>query len=168
MLLTLLVLVAAQEAGPLEPARAGKVQCYDPIVVEKTCRAIGAYRFGPGEEIWNDAQNVINDAPHIVVRSTTRVYVRDNAECVKSDNLPDEITAIEVQGARLTGAQYETARKQVAEAFASSIGSGEICTRYHSGPDGSLRAVVSLAGVERPDLESAVRWVNPAEWRLRD
>ena len=168
MLLTLLALAAAQDAGPLEPARAGKVQCYDPIVAEKTCRAIGAYRFGDDGQIWNDAQSVLNDTPHIVLRATTRVYVRDDAECAKSDNLAEEITAIEVDGSALAGAQYEAVRKQVAEAMATTIGSGELCTRYHPNPDGSLRAVASLNGVERPDLESAVRWVNATEWRLRD
>lgn len=167
MLLTLLALMVAQDADPLEPARAGKVQCYDPIIAEKTCRAMGAYRFGADGEIWNDAQSVVNDTPHIVLRATTRVYVRDDAECAKSDNLAEEITAIEVDGAALTGAQYDAIRKQAAEAMSATIGNGELCTVYHPKPDGSLRAIASLNGVARPDLESVVRWVNPADWRLR-
>jgi hypothetical protein len=168
MLVAAFALLLAQDAGPLEPARGGLVQCYDPDRAARTCRAIGAYRFTADGVVWNDAQTVISPSPRIVLRATTKVYVRDSAECTLPESRADEITAIEVNGTTLQGDVFETARKQIADAVQATLGAGELCSTYHPNPDGSLRAVTVIDGVERPELESTVLWIDPAEgWTLR-
>ena len=167
MLVAALALLIAQDAGPLEPGRNGLVQCYGPDVAGKTCRAIGAYRFGADGVIWNDARNLINDTPRVVLHATGKVYVRGDAECARPENRAEEITGVEVDGVALAGEQFEAVRRQIADGIQASLGDGEFCTTYHPNPDGSMRAVVTVDGVERPEFQSTVRWVDPAEgWTL--
>ncbi|MBX3478446.1 MAG: hypothetical protein KF910_12605 [Brevundimonas sp.] len=168
MLMTLMMLALVQDADPLAPGRAGKVQCYDPVVAEKTCRAIGAYRFGPGDEIWNESQSLLGASPRIVLTGRTRVWVRDGAECARNQNHADEIVGIQVNGVALEDGQYETVRAQIGAALETAMGGGELCSTYHANDDGSLRATVTVGGVDRPEFESTVLWVDPAEWRLAD
>ncbi|GAA0638676.1 hypothetical protein [Brevundimonas lenta] len=167
MLIAALALLLAQDAGPLEPGRSGQVQCYGPDVAARTCTAIGAYRFAEDGTIWNDAQNLINAAPRIVLHATAKVYVRNDAECARQENRGDDITAIEVDGVPLEGQALETARKQIADNMQTVLGDGEFCTTYHPNPDGSLRAAVTIDGVDRPEFESTVLWIDPAQgWTL--
>jgi hypothetical protein len=168
LLMTLLAIAAApQDAGPLEPARSGQVQCYGPDVGRKTCNAIGAYRFQPDGVIWNDARNMIGADPAVVLQATGKVYVRDGAECARPENRAEEITGIEVNGVPLEGQMFETVRRQIADNMQTLLGSGEFCSTFHPNPDGTLRAVVTTDGVERPEFESTVLWIDPAEgWTL--
>lgn len=169
MLLTILVFaLAAQDADPLAPGRAGMVQCYGPDVSAKTCDAMGAYRFGSDGVIWNDARNRINESPRVVLYATGKVYVRDGAECARPENRAEEITSLEVDGVALQGDEFERLRKQIADGIQETLGDGEFCSTYHPNPDGSLRAAVTIGGVERPEFESTVLWVDPAEgWTLK-
>lgn len=168
LLMALLALAAApQDAGPLEPGRAGKLQCYGPNVAAKTCTAIGAYRFDADGTIWNDARNQIGASPAIVLHATGRVYVKDGAECARADNRAEEITGIEVDGTRLEGAQFESARQQIAANISLVLGDGEFCSTYAPNPDGTLKASVTVDGVARPEFESTVLWIEPnAGWTL--
>lgn len=168
LLMALLALAGApQEAGPLEPGRAGKLQCYGPNVAAKTCTAIGGYRFEADGTIFNDARNQINASPAIVLHATGRVYVKDGAECARAENRAEEITGIEIDGARLDGARFEAARQQIAANISAVLGDGEFCSTYTPNPDGTLKASVSVDGVARPEFESTVLWIEPnAGWTL--
>ena len=168
MLITLMMLTLVQDVDPLAPGRQGQVQCYDPVVAEKTCRAISTYRFGPGDEIWNESQSLLSPDPRIVIKSRTRIWVRGDAECARNENLKDEIMEVQVNGTALEGAQYESARTQIGALLDASMTGGELCSTYQPGADGALRATVSIGGVVRPDMESTLMWVDPAGWRLQD
>lgn len=168
LLMALLALAAApQDLGPLEPGRAGKLQCYGPNVAARTCTAIGGYRFQPDGTILNDARNQIGAAPAIVLYATGRVYVKDGAECARSENRVEEITRIDVDGAQLPDEQFQLARQQIAANIQAVLGDGEFCSTYHPNPDGTLRATVAINGVERPEFESTVLWIDAdAGWTL--
>ncbi|MFC7380368.1 hypothetical protein [Brevundimonas sp. GCM10030266] len=168
LLMALLALAAApQDAGPLEPGRSGRMQCYGPDVAAKTCTAIGAYRFDADGTIWNDARNMISGSPAIVLVATGKVYVRDGAECANPDNRAEEITGVEVNGRPLEGAQFETVRAQIAANMDAVLGEGELCSTYVPNPDGTLKAAVTIGGVARPEFESVVLWIEPdAGWTL--
>lgn len=162
-----LALLVPQDAGPLEPGRAGKLQCYGPNVAAKTCTAIGAYRFEADGTIWNDARNQIAASPAVVLYATGRVYVRDGAECANSENRAEEITRIDVDGVELPREQFLIARQQIAANVQQVLGDGEFCSTYAPNPDGSLKASVSINGVARPEFESTVLWIEPdAGWTL--
>lgn len=168
LLIALLALAAApQDAGPLEPGRAGKLQCYGPNIAAKTCTAIGGYRFEADGTIFNDARNQINATPAIVLHATGRVYVKDGAECARTDNRAEEITRIDVDGTPLQGEQFNAARTQIAANIGAVLGDGEFCSTYTPNPDGTLTASVSINGVARPEFESTVLWIEPdAGWTL--
>ncbi|RYG17943.1 MAG: hypothetical protein EON96_05805 [Caulobacteraceae bacterium] len=168
LLMALLALAAApQDAGPLEPGRAGKLQCYGPDVAAKTCTAIGGYRFDPDGSIWNIARNQISAAPAVVLHATGRVYVKDGAECARSENREEEITGIDVGGTPLEGEQLNAVRQQIAANIGAVLGNGEFCSTYTPNPDGTMRASVTVDGVARPEFESTVLWIEPtAGWTL--
>jgi hypothetical protein len=162
-----LALLAPQDVGPLEPGRAGKLQCYGPNVAAKTCTAIGAYRFDADGTIWNDARNMISASPQVVLHATGKVYVKDGAECAHPLNRAEEITRIDVNGAALEGAQFTAARQQIADNINLVLGDGEFCSTYVPNPDGTLKAAVTIDGVARPEFESVVLWIEPdAGWTL--
>jgi hypothetical protein len=168
LLMALLALAGApQDAGPLEPGRSGKLQCYGPNVAAKTCTAIGGYRFEADGTIFNDARNMINASPAIVLHATGRVYVKDGAECARSENRAEEITRIDVDGVPLEGEQFNTVRTQIAANISAVLGDGEFCSTYTPNPDGTLKASVSINGTARPEFESTVLWIDTdAGWTL--
>ena len=168
LLMALLALAGApQDVGPLEPGRAGKLQCYGPDVAAKTCTAIGGYRFEADGTIFNDARNQINASPAIVLHATGRVYVKDGAECARSENRAEEITRIDVDGVPLEGEQFNTVRTQIAANISAVLGDGEFCSTYAPNADGTLKASVSINGTARPEFESTVLWIDAdAGWTL--
>ncbi|KQW84040.1 hypothetical protein [Brevundimonas sp. Root1279] len=169
MLITFMTAALLVQTGdPLAPARDGMVQCYRPNAAAKTCNAIGSYRFGADGAITNDAVNLLNADPLIVMHATAKVYVRDGAECSMIVNDPTTITAVEFNGAPLAGEQLAAAQKGIVDSMIAGLGGeGEFCTTYHPNPDGTLRAAVTIDGVAKPEAESVVLWVNPADgWRV--
>ncbi|RZJ45589.1 MAG: hypothetical protein EON87_07115 [Brevundimonas sp.] len=168
LLMALLALAGApQDAGPLEPGRSGKLQCYGPDIATRTCTAIGAYRFDADGTIWNDARNQINASPQIVLHATGKVYVRDGAECARPENRAEEITRIDLNGVALEGEQFTTVRRQIADNINLVLGEGEFCSTYAPNPDGTLKASVTVDGVARPEFESTVLWIEAdAGWTL--
>lgn len=168
LLMALLALAGApQDAGPLEPGRAGKLQCYGPNVAARTCTAIGSYRFDADGTIWNIARNQINAAPAVILYATGKVYVKEGAECAHPENRAEEITGIDVDGTPLQGDQFDAFRQQIAANIAAVLGDGEFCSTYHPNPDGSMRATVTIDGVARPEFESTVLWIAPdAGWTI--
>ncbi|MBU1383728.1 MAG: hypothetical protein KKC29_11570 [Alphaproteobacteria bacterium] len=165
--LAMLATVALADPDPLAPARDGQLQCYHPDLARKTCQAIGTYRFGPDGVIWNDIQNMLTADPSLVLYATGKVYIRNGAECDDPDNRAEQITAIEVDGVALDGEAFLAARKQLADDFRTNFGDGEFCSRYHPNPDGTLRAVITVGGVERPRFETTLYWIDAADgWTL--
>lgn len=171
MILTTLValaMTAPSDPNPLAPARDGRVQCYTPDVERKVCRAIGAYRFEPDGRIINDAENMLSTDPLVILRASSDVYVKGNAECASAGAFNEShILSVEVNGAPLEGEQLAAARSMYIERMRSGIGTGEYCSTYHSKPDGSLRALVTVDGIPRRESEDTIMWVRPEDgWRV--
>ena len=166
--LGMLTAVVLTVPDPLAPGRTGQVQCYGPDVEQKTCESIGSYRFEPDGRIINKAENVVSSSPRIVVTAAGEVYVRNGAECTSESATPDHILSVEVNGEPLTGADLDTVRQQIATGMNEAVGEGEYCSTYHPKPDGSMIALVTVAGQPRPDFTSTVLWVRREDgWRLQ-
>lgn len=169
ILLTLAALATAALADPdpLAPARDGQVQCYTPDVERKTCRAIGSYRFESDGRIINDAENMLSTEPLIILRAGSEVYIKNNAECSSTAFDESHIQEVEVDGVKLEGENFASARSFIAQTMREALGTGEYCSTYHPKPDGSLRALVTVNDVPRPDAEDTVRWVRREDgWRV--
>lgn len=166
--LAVLATVALANPDPLAPGRSGQVQCYGPDVERKTCESIGSYRFEPDGRIINKAENVVGGSPRVVVIAEGEVYVRGDAECSSDSVTPDHILAVEVDDEPLAGADLDAVRQQIATGMNEVVGEGEYCSTYHPKPDGSMIALVTVAGQPRPDFTSTVLWVRREDgWRLQ-
>ncbi|HWQ86499.1 hypothetical protein [Brevundimonas sp.] len=167
MAFVVLAITALTDPDPLAPARDGQVQCYTPDVERKTCRAIGSYLFEPDGRIINDAENMLNEEPFVILRARSAVYVRDGAVCATDAFDDRHIRTIEVNGNTLEGEAMSSARSAVAASMRETIGTGEYCSTYHPKPDGSLRALVTVNGLPRPDAEDMVLWIRREDgWRV--
>lgn len=167
MTLAALATAALADPDPLAPARGGQVQCYRPDVERKICRAIGSYRFESDGRIINDGENMLSREPLIILRAGSEVYIKDNAECASTAFDESHIQEIEVDGVKLEGESLASARSVIAESMREAIGPGEYCSTYHPKPDGSLRALVTVDGVPRPEAEDTVLWVRREDgWRV--
>ena len=169
LLLTFVALTAQALAGsdPLAPAREGLVQCYGVHAERKTCDGIGVYSFGPDGVVTNNSVNMMLAEPRVLLRASSKVYVRGAAECSMVTDHAGMITALEVDGVALEGEQFESLRQHFASELKASLGSGEYCTTYQPGPDSMLRSVVTVNGVEMPQVENTTLWVHPSDgWRV--
>lgn len=166
--LTVLTAFAFGASDPLAPSRAGEIQCYEPDVELKTCKALSSYRFEADGRILNKAETVISDDPRVVLIAEGDVYIRDDAECSADPVSPDHILAVEVDGHALSGGDLAVVSQNIATAMNEAVGEGEYCSTYHPKPDGSMLALVTVGGQPRPEFTSAVRWVRPEDgWRLQ-
>jgi len=152
---------------PLAPAREGLVQCYGVHVERKTCDGIGAYSVGQDGVLTNNSMNVMSVEPLVLMRATSKVYVRGEAECSMVTDPASMIVGLEVDGAALEGEQFEILRQEIAAGLKANLGTGEFCTTYHPGQNGLLRATVTVNGVEKPQVENTALWVRPEDgWRV--
>lgn len=170
MILLIFVALAAAPTSvldPLAPAREGLVQCYGAHVERKTCDGIGVYSFGPDGEITNTSTNMMSLEPVILLRASSKVYVRGEAECSMVTDHVSMITALEVDGVPLEGERFKALRQQIADALKVNLGTGEYCTTYNPRPDGTLLASVTVNGVAMPQVDSIALWVRPSDgWRV--
>jgi hypothetical protein len=70
---------ALDPPNPLEPALAGRVQCYEPNEAKKTCRALASYLRTGGPRYPNTALVLI--AATVTLETTTPVEVKAGAVC---------------------------------------------------------------------------------------
>jgi hypothetical protein len=163
-MLTLSLLLLAAAADPLAPARAGQVQCYDPVPAQKLCRAMGSYAFAADGTISNLAVTRIQDSPAIVMFARSPVVLKGDKECSAGALKATDIERIEVDGQALDAATLAVARGQIVAALPDFMKTGEpLCSAYAHGADGALTATVDVGGVAHPELTATVRWVDPAE-----
>jgi hypothetical protein len=167
-MLTLSLLLLAAATDPLAPARAGLVQCYDPVPAQKLCRAMGSYDFAADGTISNLAVTRIQDAPAIVMFARSPVVLRDDKECSAGAIKESDIEKIEVNGQALDAATLAIARGQIVAALPDFMKTGEaLCSAYAPNADGTLSATVDVGGVAHPELTATVMWVNPLEgWKV--
>jgi hypothetical protein len=151
----------AADLGPLAPAAEGKVQCYQPNEVAKTCQSIGSYRIGPGGEIENTASMMISTSPQVVMTTRAPAVIKAGKDCgvLKAEHI--DASTFVVEGKPADAAQTAALRAQMKGALRSVIGH-EVCSAYL--PNGAaLMATSTIDGMANPSLDQKVIWVSPAE-----
>lgn len=170
MIILLAVLAAVPQqadADPLAPARAGMVQCYGVHPEQKTCNGISRYRFNDDGTITNESVNIARAEPLTLFHARSTVYVRDGAECTMITDPAALFTAVEVDGVPVDEEALDGFRAIMGDVVRTSVGVGEYCTRYRQNPDGTLQALTTVDGVEKPGTLNTVLWVSPDDgWRV--
>ena len=153
--------VEAAAVDPLAPAWAGQVQCYGPNVERRSCVSIGAYSKDPAGAIQNDATVLLAVQPQIVMRTTAAVQVKGEAVCAVLAARDVETAQFIIDGQPAAADNADSIRRGIAPAYKQVL-NRELCTTYE--PDGAeMKALVTVDGRRRPDLDLRVRWVSPAE-----
>jgi hypothetical protein len=151
----------AADLGPLAPAAEGKVQCFQPNEVAKTCQSIGSYKIGPAGEIENTVSMMISTSPQVVMTTHAPAAVKAGKDCgvLKAEHV--DASTFVVEGKPADAAQTGALRAQMKAALKGVLGH-EVCSAFL--PNGaSLMASSSIDGVARPNLDQKVIWVSPSE-----
>jgi len=161
MMFAVLVLLAGapQTEDVLAPARAGKLQCYQPNVAARTCQSLASYTRNPDGSYRNGATVLISPTAQIVLETSSVVHVVSGAVC--GTIARDDVLAGKVFKAGAPIAPDKMLLESIADGYAAAglIGP-EICTRYIA--DGAaMKAEISIAGVPQPDFSTRVIWVSP-------
>ena len=147
---------------PIADAARGRLQCYQPDVVRKTCRSLASYGIDANGKIINPATVLISARPAIVMATTTYVVVRAGRVCGvirQEDVAAAEFT---VDGLPATAEQTTMLREQIAIIRKPMIGP-EICTAYVRN-GAMLVAKATIGGVAtKPAMDQKVIWVTPTE-----
>jgi hypothetical protein len=162
LVLTAAVLaISAASADPLAEGLAGKLQCYRPDPVKKTCGALSAYSQRRDGAILNSADVMLSPNPVVVMHTLSTVEIKGDAVCGPLRKADIDTATILVNGKELPEEQAVGARAQIATAFQAMLGK-EVCTTYV--PDGDkLSAKVSVDGTPNPAFTQTVIWVSPAD-----
>src|ERR1700742_3984195 len=90
-------------AGPLDPARGGSLQCYEPDAIRKTCKSLAGYTFA-NKKISNQAEVLVSPTPPLIVKFVSPVEIRGEAVCGPLRKTDIESAVISFQGQILKGA----------------------------------------------------------------
>jgi len=151
----------AQNLGPIAPAAEGKLQCYSPDVVARTCAGIGSFRFAANGVIENQGEALLSRSPAIVMRSVYTVRIKGRLECVKVRPRDLASASFVVDGRLASPAEAAALRSDIRAANSSVIGR-EACEGYL--PNGEvLTARMIVGGTPRPDLDRKMIWVSPSD-----
>lgn len=158
-----LLLLAPGETfpDPIGPAAEGKLQCYGPDPVRRTCSALAGYRSDGKGGFLNDAEVLISHRTGLVMRTVEPVIVREGAVCGQITRAAHEKAEFLVNGQPLAGEGAKQARATLAQLDAPLF-DREICTRYPP-EDDHLVAKATLAGKADAFPDQKVIWVSPAE-----
>ncbi len=151
----------AQNLGPIAPAAEGKLQCYSPNLVARTCGGIGSFRFAPNGVIETQGEALVSQSPAIIMRSVYQVRIKGRLECTKVRPRDVASASFVVDGRLASPAETAALRSNIQAANSSVIGR-EACEGYL--PDGqALTARMIVDGAPRPDLDRKMIWVSPAD-----
>lgn len=142
----------AQLPAPIGPASEGKLQCYAPNRVTKSCQSLAAYQSGPGGSISNPATVLISAAPPITMSIVTPVTIK--AERVCGFVRPEDIAAAEfaVGGMPATASQTALLRQRMAAAQKAFFG------HFQDGGEAVMTLVTSRqAGASKTKLRPSPR-----------
>lgn len=161
---TMLACCGAAQAspdGPLAPARAGQLQCYQPDTARRTCVALSGYSWDAKGAVTNRAEVMISRDPLVSFISNYAVFMRGEAICgpFRAEDLQN--ADVRVNGQPATADITAKVRSQLVAAMAPQFGH-ELCTTYLPGKSG-LQAQVTLDGVAHPEMGAQVIWVKPDE-----
>lgn len=146
---------------PLAPARQGKLQCYSPDRVNKTCQSLAGYAPDGRGGYRNTAEVLLASAPRITLETVTPVTVKSGAVCGFIRKADLDAGIVRRDGARLEGEAAQRILNAAAQALAPLAGQ-EICTSYVADGDQWI-ARGTIGGVADKLPDQAVLWVSPAE-----
>ena len=152
---------SAADLGPLAPAAQGKVQCFRPNEVAKTCQSLGSYKISPSGEIENTATMMISTSPQVVMTTHAPAVIKAGKDCgvLKAEHI--DASTFVVEGKPADAQQTAALRTQMKAALKNTLGH-EVCSAYV--PNGAaLLATSTFDGFARPDLDQKVIWVSPSE-----
>lgn len=162
MFMPLLLMFAALAGGPpaddpLAPARAGRLQCHEPDVVNRRCKVLARYEFGLDGSIINVGEALLSEKPLIVFTTRTPVTVRDGQVC--GDHKDSRIVRLTIDGQPGSAEDLAELNAMMTAALKSDFGK-QTCSRYR--PDGDfLRTEGSVGGVRDPENDRRLLWVDP-------
>jgi hypothetical protein len=158
-----LALGQAAIQDPLAPAWSGRIQCYSPNVVRKTCRAIASYRKAENGTVVNQAQILVAPHPNTVWNIESPVRVEGGAVCgvLRQEDVDSSTYTTEMLGEDNNGQLSDPIMEKANAAMEPMIGH-DICTRYE--PQGSgMLARVFVDGVARVEWNQSVIWIAPED-----
>lgn len=166
MLFALLALTASTASAdtsmnPLQEARNGSVQCYQPDDQQRTCRSIASY-VPTGETTYaNKAVVLLSPNGPVILETITPVTIRAGAVCgfIRAEDV--RAGKLHVAGRLLTDAEAAPMLGQVVQSMSGIMGQ-EICTSYVQTADG-LTAKATMNGVYQAGADQRVKWVQPAD-----
>jgi hypothetical protein len=147
-------------AGPLDKAREGNLQCYEPNVASKTCNSLASYTFENGK-ISNQAEVLVSPSPPLVMKTVSPVEIRGDAVCGQLRKKDIETAKILVQGKILSEADAAPVKAQLEAAFGPRL-EKEICTAYRE-QAGRFVTDVTIAQERHSELKETVIWVKPSD-----
>jgi hypothetical protein len=155
----------AVDLGPLAQAADGKVQCYAPNPVAKSCQSIGAYRITPAGAIENEAIVMVSSSPLVVMTTRSLVQIKGGADCGVMRQQDIATASFTVEGRPATPDRIAALRATMLGAMRPML-NHEICVFYRPQAEGLL-ATTAVDGRPRPDMDQKVLWVSPAEgWKV--
>ena len=149
----------ADDLGPpLKPANKGRVQCYSPDPVKKTCKSISGYRMTEKGAIESIATVLVTGSPLVTMETITTIEIVEGRLCSQAKGQ-------DIQGSNFTvdgrAAEFSQSRQLVKDALTASrsLLGRIVCTAFVTDAD-TVKAKVSVDGALRPDLEQPVIWVS--------
>ena len=154
----LLALAGQADPDPLAMARAGKIQCYGPLVAEKTCTS--TVRFVLVEGQWRSI--VVMGLPDSgAFEIEMPATIEDGAVCTRPAREIFQNAKLTVAGAPMPAADAQEYRELLAEGYAPNFGK-TLCARYRAEGDHFVAEWTS-DGTLDPDMTQPFIWVGPAE-----
>lgn len=165
MLLSLLAGLAALGAtpvlavdlgGPLAPAALGKIQCFSPDVIKKTCQAISAYK-SDKDGLSEVATILVAKDPVVTMTTTAPVRVQDGRVC--GPVRPEDVAAASfmIDGKPASPDQARELGGQLGVAMKDIFGH-EICVAFTAAGEGFL-ASSTMDGAPQPGPGQPLIWV---------
>jgi hypothetical protein len=147
--------------APIAAASDGRMQCYTPNVVKKTCRSLAGYKTEGDGAIWHQATVMVSPQPLITMQTSTRVMIKKGQVCGAITKEDIDKAKFMVGDKPATPAQAASYRPEIVDAYRGTFGH-EICTAYLADGAG-LVARGSIDGAVQEGVDQKVIWVTPAE-----
>jgi hypothetical protein len=153
----------AADADPLARARAGEMQCDGPDVAHRTCKAISTYVFAADGAVTNQSESLISASGPMIMRTTSRVSVRDGAVCGPVSGEDIDQAQLVFAGRPINGQQADQVKAQLKSGLGPMLGA-EICTRFSPAENNGYTTRVTVNGqAAPPDAGVQVIWIKPGD-----
>lgn len=149
--------LGAEFTAPLLPAAKGKLQCFTPDPVKKTCKSMSGYRITADGVIESIATTFISSGPLTTMETISPVEIRDGKVCgeIREHDLLTANFTSDGRGVDLK--QSQVMARQAAMASKSMFGR-TVCMSFAMEGD-VYKAKVMIDSTPRPELDQPVSWV---------